>query len=181
MPDQLGRLRSNLRSVTRTLELRNRVRRASIVIENTGSRAADRGDRFLWQTYKHYFWAIGGALVGGAFVLVATALLDGSRTANRGESAKITNPMIVAVDRALAKADQLVKILETIVGQGQSKALLEGPGGKGEYKECLENCVKSIRIDDESDKWLLINCRNECISQYSKRVQDIRKLYKDSN
>lgn len=119
--------------------------------------------------------------MGGVSVLIGTALLDGPRAASPDESAKITNPMIIAVDRALAQADQLAKILETIVTQGRSKAHFEEPGRKGEYKDCLENCAKSIRIDDESDKWLLINCRNECIAQYSKRVKEIRKLHKDSD
>jgi hypothetical protein len=181
MPDQLGRSRSNLRRVTRTLELRNRLRRATAVIENIESGSADQGHRSSWWTYKHYFWAIGGALVGGISVLIGTVLLDGSRAASLGESSKITNPLIIAVDRALAQADQLVKILETIVDQGRSKSHFEEPAGKGEYQKCLENCAKSIRIDDESDKWLLIDCRNECISQYSKRLREIRKLHMDSD
>jgi hypothetical protein len=179
MPDQLGHSRSNLRRVTRTLELRNRLRRASTVIETIESRTADPGDRSLWGTYKHYVWAIGGVLVGGMSVLIGTVLLDGSRTASPGELAKMTSPMIVAVDRALAQADQLVKILETIVDKRRSKAHSEEPAGKGEYQDCLENCAKGVRVDDESDKWLLMDCRNECISRFSKRVKEIRELYTD--
>jgi hypothetical protein len=181
MPDRMGRSRSNLRSVTRTLELRNRMRRASTVMENMEEMASNASGRSLWGTYKHYVCAAGGALVGGVSVLIGTALLDGYRTANPSESAKITRPMIMAVDRALAQADQLIKVLETIIDQPLFKPRLEGTEGKGEYQDCLENCVKSVRIEDESDKWLLIDCRNECISRYSKRMQENRKLYKGSD
>ncbi len=181
MPDQLGRSRSDLRRVTRTLELRNRLRRASTIIERTDIMSAAQRDRSVWGNYKHYFWAMGGAVVGGISVLIGAALLDDPRTTGLGESAKMRNSMIIAVDRALAQADQLAKILETIVDQGPSKAHFEEPGRKGEYKDCLENCAKSIRVDDESDKWLAINCRNECIAQYSKRVKEIRKLHTDSD
>jgi hypothetical protein len=180
MPDQMGRSRSNLRSVTRTLELRNRLRRASTVIENMEGMASNPSGRSLWGTYKHYVCAVGGALVGGLSVLIGIALLDGSRmAASPNESAKVTKPMIMAVDRALAQADQLIKVLETIIDQPLSKGHFEGREGKGKYQDCLENCAKSVRVEDESDKWLLIDCRNECISRYSKRVQEIQKLYTD--
>ena len=181
MPDQRGRSRSDLRRVTRTLELRNRLRHANTIVENIESRAADPGDSSLWANYKHYLCAIGGALVGGVSVLIGTALLDGTHTTSFGESVKVTTPMIVAVDRALAQADQLAKILETIVDQGRSKGHFEEPAGKQEYQNCLENCAKSVRVDDESDKWLLLDCRNECISRFSKRLKEIRKLYTDSD
>ena len=181
MPDRLGRSRSSLRTVTRTLELRNRMRRASTVIESMEGMASNPSGRSLWGTYKHYVCAVGGALVGGVSVLIGTALLDGSRMASPNESAKITNPMIMAVDRALAQADQLIKVLETIIDQPLSKSRFEGSEGKGEYQDCLENCAKSVRVEDESDKWLLIDCRNECISRYSKRVREIQKLYTGSD
>lgn len=179
MPDQHGRSRSNLRRVTRTLELRNRLRQASMAVEQRESPTVSASHRS--GTHKHYFWAIGGALVGGISVLIGVALLDGSRTTSLGESAKMTSPMIIAADRALAQADRLVKILQAVVNQQGSKADFEESGGKEEYKDCLENCAKSVRVDDESDKWLLIDCRNECISRYSKSVKRIRKLHTDSD
>ena len=181
MPDRFGRSRSNLHRLTRTLELRNPLRRPSAVIENMETMASKPRERSLWGTYKHYVCAVGGAFVGGVSVLVGTALLDGYRTANPGELAKITSPMIMAVDRALAQADQLIKVLETIIDQPLPKSRLEGRGGKGEYQDCLANCAKSVKIEDESDKWLLIDCRNECISRYSKRMQENRQLYRGSD
>jgi hypothetical protein len=185
MPDQLGRSGSNLRRVTRTMELRSRLRRATTVIESMDAIGVAPRDRSLWETYKHYACAIGGVLVGGISVLIGTALLDGSRAASLDESAKMRSPMVIAVDRALAQAEQLITILETIVGQriGQrkSESQFEEHEGKKEYQNCLENCAKSVRIEDESDKWLLINCRNECISQYSKRVKGIQKRHMDSD
>jgi hypothetical protein len=160
--------------------LRNRLRHANTVIENIESGAADPRSSSVWETYKHYICAVGGAMVGGVSVLVGMALLDGSRGAGLGESFKVTNPIIVAVDRALAQAEQLVKILETIVDQGRSKGHSEESAGKGEYQECLESCAKGVRVEDESDKWLLMDCRNECMSLYSKRLKEIQKLYGDS-
>ncbi len=181
MSKQLDRPKSSLRKATRTVELRNRLRRASMVIENTENVPASRHNPSLWGTYKHYFCAVGGALIGAVSVLIGTALLEGSRTARPGEMAKMTNPMIRAVDRTLAQTDQLIKMLEAMVNQRRSKANFEEPGRKGEYTDCLENCAKSVRADDESDKWLLINCRNECISRYSEHVKEMRKLYTDSD
>jgi hypothetical protein len=175
MPDYPGGRRSSLRMATRTVELRNRLRQATMVTEDREGLVVSPRHRSLWETYKHYFCAMGGAVVGGVSVLVVTSLLAGSPTASPSELAKMTNPMMVAVDRALFQAESLIQILEGIVGERQPKAHLDASENKSEYQNCLENCAKRVQVDDESDKWLLINCRNECISQYSKRVKETRK------
>lgn len=176
MPNQPGGSRSSLRRATRTVELRNRLRRASMVMEDRESLAVSPGHRSLWEIYKHYFCAMGGAVVGGVGVLVVIALLSGSPTASPSELAKMTNPMMIAVDRVLVQAESLIKVLEGIVGERQAQGHLDASENKSEYQNCLDNCAKSVQVDDESDKWLLINCRKDCISQYSERVKETRRL-----
>ena len=177
MSKRLDYPRSDLRRATRALELRNRLRRATVVIAETENPAARSAHISFWMSYKHYFCAIVGALVGGLSVFLMTVLLDGSRTANSKELAKMTSPMTIAVDRAIGQAGQLIKMLEGIVHERGSKPNLEATENPSEYQRCLEDCASSFRVMEESDKGLLVNCRNECISRYSKRVKEIRKLY----
>ncbi len=115
--------------------------------------------------------------MGGASVFLMTVLLDGSRTANSKELAKMTSPMTIAVDRAIGQAGLLIKMLEGIVHERGSKPNLEATENPSEYQKCLEDCARGFRVMEESDKGLVVNCRNECISRYSKRVKEMRKRY----
>ncbi|MGO9120560.1 MAG: hypothetical protein ACLQPD_23460 [Desulfomonilaceae bacterium] len=177
MPKRLDHPRSDLRRATRALELRNRLRRATVVIADMEDPAAPPAHISFWMSYKHYFCVIVGALVGGASVFLMTVLLDGSRTANSKELAKMTSPMTIAVDRAIGQAGLLIKMLEGIVHERGSKPNLEATENPSEYQKCLEDCARGFRVMEESDKGLVVNCRNECISRYSKRVKEMRKRY----
>ena len=59
----------------------------------------------------------------------------------------------------------------------EPKPNLEATENPAEYQKCLEDCTRSFRVIEESDKGLLVNCRNECVSLYSKRVKEMRKRY----
>ena len=179
MSKRLDHRRSDLRRATRALELRHRLRRDTVVIAETEDPAAPSGHVSFWTGYKHYFYGIAGALVGGASVLLMTVLLDGSQTANSKELAKMTGPMNIAVEQAIGQTEQLIKMLEGIVHERGSKPNLGATENPSEYQKCLNDCASGFRVTDESDKALLANCRNECISRYSKRVKEIRKHYYD--
>ncbi len=177
VPKQLDHPRSNLRRATRALELRHRLQRATVVIADMEQPETRSAHTSFWESYKHYFCAIVGALVGGVSVFTATVLLDGSQTADSKELARMTNPMIIAVDQAIGQAEQLIKMFEGIVNERGAKPTLQATERPSEYQKCLEDCASSFRVADESDKGLLINCRNECITRYSKRVKAIQKQY----
>jgi len=177
LPKRLDHPRSDLRRATRALELRNRLRRATVVIADMEDPEARPAPVSFWTGYKHYLYGIVGALVGGVSVFLMTVLLDGSRTANSKELAKMTSPMTIAVDRAIGQAGQLIKMLEGIVHDRGTKPNLEATENPGEYQKCLEDCGRGFRVMEESDKGLLVNCRNECISRYSKRVKEMQKRY----
>ena len=112
---RLDHPRSDLRRATRALELRHRLQRATVVIADTGDPAVRSAHVSFWTGYKHYFYAIVGALVGGVSVFLVTVLFAGSQTANSKESAKMTGPMNVTVNRAIGRAEQVIKMLEGIV------------------------------------------------------------------
>jgi hypothetical protein len=177
VPKRLDHPRSDLRRATRALELRNRLRRATIVMPETEISAARSAHVSLWARYKHYFCAILGALVGGLSVFAVTVLVDWSQTVDSKELAKRTGPIGTAVDRSVGQADQLIKMLGGIVNEKYSKPNLEATETSSEYQRCLEECASSIRVTEESDKALLADCRNECISRYSKSVKEIRKPF----
>jgi hypothetical protein len=169
--------RSDLRRATRALELRHRLRRDTVVIADMGNPAGRPAHVSLWMGYKHYFYAIAGALVGGISVFLMTVLLGGPQTANSKELAKVTSPMTTVVDRAIGQTEQLIKMLEGIVRERGAKPNSGATENPSEYQRCLEDCASGFRVKEESDKGLLMNCRNECISRYSKRVKEIRKQY----
>ena len=177
MPKRLDHPRSDLRRATRALELRNRLRRATVVIADMEDPAAPPAHVSFWTSYKHYLYAIVGALVGGASVFLITVLLDGSQTANSKDLAKMTRPMNVTVNRAIGQAEQVIKMLEGIVHDRGTKPNLEASENPSEYQKCLEDCGRSFRVMEESDRGLLVNCRNECISRYSKRIKEMQKRY----
>ena len=89
----------------------------------------------------------------------------------------MTRPMNVTVNRAIGQAEQVIKMLEGIVHDRGTKPNLEASENPSEYQKCLEDCGRSFRVMEESDKGLLVNCRNECISRYSKRVKEMQKRY----
>ena len=178
----LDHTRSDLRRATRALEMRNRLRRATVVITEPEKPVSIPDPSSLWETYKSYFCAIAGAVIGGVSVFSATLLLDGSQPADSKELTRMTNPMIIAVDQAIGQAEQLIKMLEGMVNERGVKPKLGATERPSEYQKCLEECASSFRVVDESDRGLLINCRNECISRYSKRVKEIQKhYYKDQD
>ncbi len=169
--------RSHLRRATRAIELRNRLRQASIIIQTKTSSASARLNYDFWARNKQYISGAVGALIGGICVFTATLLLNNSETANSKE-VNTGKSIFKSADQSPAEqAEQLIKLLTRIADKGSSKVDYEGIKAPSSYEQCLEECARHFPVGNESDKALLINCRNECISLYSQRVKEMQKLY----
>ncbi len=130
-----------------------------------------------WQRNKHYFFGLIGVIVGGALVLVGMFVVDLWNAAKTTSEPGPLAPLIAAVDRDIAEADQLIKILRAIARNPTGEEYTRALTTASDYQGCLSNCSKSFRGSSESDKLLLINCKKACMAMYSERVKEIRERY----
>lgn len=130
-----------------------------------------------WERNKHYFFGLIGVIVGGVLVLVGMTAIDLWNAAKTKYEPGPLAPLIAALDRDIAEADHLIKILRAIArdptGEEYSRALTTA----SDYQGCLSNCSKSFRGSSESDRLLLFNCKKACVAMYSERVKEIRERY----
>ena len=132
--------------------------------------------RPIWRSHRHYFFAVGGAIIGGVSVFVVMTVFDGWLSSKRTQSAEMATTLVTAPGRALKQSEQLIGILEEIAAEeskGQSGTSLNS----SEYQKCLSDCDGDFGGTKQTDECLLINCRKECIALYAEHVKEIRRRY----
>jgi hypothetical protein len=169
--------RSSLHRPSWILSLRNPPRLANMQAEDVESDAASPNDRSIWKAYKHYFSAVGGALVGGVAVFLGMTFLGEPGQTKSGRSAAMVNPADTAGRGEFEQAEQLIGIFEAIAKDRREKKRFEALGKASDYEDCLNNCSKESRMLEQSDKALLANCRRECMAKYAERIKEIRRRY----
>ncbi|MGO9569105.1 MAG: hypothetical protein ACLP5H_16335 [Desulfomonilaceae bacterium] len=173
----LDRRKGSLHEPSWILSLRNPPRLANVEEEDEEAPAPASKDRSIWEAYRHYFSAIGGALVGGVCVFLGMTFFGESGPAKPRQSPTAAPPVVTADRGEVTAAEQLTRILEGIANDEKSKGHSETLGKASEYEECLNNCARAFQVVEQPDKALLINCRRECIVKYAERVKAIRKRY----
>ena len=101
-------------------------------------------DRSIWVEYKHYFFAVGGAFVGGLSVILGMTFLGEAGPAKPSQSAPVAAPVAIADKGEPAQAEQLSRILEAIANDERAKGHFETPGKALEY--VLRDRLQEIRI-----------------------------------
>jgi hypothetical protein len=157
--------------------LGNPPRFASLEEEDEEGRALPSKDRSIWAEYKHYFFAVGGAFVGGLSVYLGMIFFGEAGSAKQGQSAPVTTPVAMSDKGEPTRAEQLSRILEAIANDEMAKGHFETHGKASEYDDCLNDCANNFTGVEQPDKALLINCRRECITKYAERVKEMRKRF----
>ncbi len=132
--------------------------------------------RPIWETYRLYFCAVGGALIGGLSVFIVMTGFDGWLPAKHSQTAQVASSFVTSTGRGLEQAELLIGILEEIAAEeseGRSGTL----SSSSEYQKCLGDCDRDFGDMKQSSKAVLINCRKECIALYAEHVREIRKRY----
>jgi hypothetical protein len=171
-----------LRTPTWVLSLRNPPRPPNVKEEYLKSaepeaEVSPQEGRSIWEAYRHYFFAVVGAAIGGVSVFLSMTFFDGSGPSRLNRSAALPAPTAAAGEKELTQVEQLIKIFEAITSERMSKVDFGSPAKTSQYKECLDNCARSHKPADHADKALFINCRKECIAQYAERAKEIRRRY----
>lgn len=170
--------RKSYRSRTkRLLSLRNRHRPTNIQGEDAEFTVPSPAARWTWKTHKHYFWAVGGALVGGLAVFAGMIFFSGFGSAKSNYSATVVTPTAAVTSGEREQTEQLISILESIANDPQQKTAFDALGKASDYDDCLSRCKNDFQHAEPSDKALVANCRRECIAQYAERVKAIRKRF----
>jgi hypothetical protein len=173
----LDQRRSSLRRPSWIPSLRTPPRPANIQVEDVESEDTAPNERSFWKTYKHYFSAVGGALVGGVAVFLGMTFLGEPLQVKPTRSAKIVAPAANATSGELEQAEQLIGIFEAIAKDRQEMGRFEALGQASDYQDCLNNCSKGFQMVEQADKALLANCRRECMAKYAERIKEIRRRY----
>lgn len=124
--------------------------------------------------------AVLGACAGvvlSAVLLFLVEGLDGSLW-NRRDPKKAS---LQAANEALfAQAQEMVAVLEAITRGDAVAASSTGPragSDRSECEKCMKKCEENIKVDDDVDRAVVINCKRECLSTHSERFRKIRELY----
>ncbi len=173
----LDRRRASLRGPSWILSLRNPPRPTNVETEDVEPQAPSSDDRSIWKVYKHYFSAVGGALVGGVTVFLAMIFFGESGPPRPIQSATEVTHAGTAGRGALEQAEQLIRMLEAIANDKPVKEHFETPGKASDYDDCLNNCKKNFGMAERSDKALLTNCTRECMVLYAERIKEMRRRY----
>jgi hypothetical protein len=177
----LDRRRRSLHGPDWILPLRNPSRLANEEKEDEEGMALPSDDRSIWVEYKHYFFAVGGAFVGGLFVILGMTFLGEAGPAKPSQSAPVAAPVAIADKGEPAQVEQLSRILEAIANDERAKGHFETDGKALEYEDCLNDCANSFKVVEHPDKALLVNCRKECITKYAERVKEMRKRFYENS
>jgi hypothetical protein len=169
--------RSSLRRPSWILSLRTPPRLSDMQVEDAEPEAASANDRSIWKSYKHYFSAVGGALVGGVAVFLGMTFLGEPAQTKSGRSAAMVSPASTAGRGEVEQAEQLIGIFESIAKDRQEMGRFEALGQASDYQDCLNNCSKGFQMVEQADKALLANCRRECMAKYAERIKEIRRRY----
>ena len=177
----LDRRRDSLHGTGWIPSLRNPRRVANVEKEDEEGMAWPSDDRSIWAEYKHYFFAVGGAFLGGLSVILGTTFFGEADRAKPSQSAPVAGPIAIADKGEPAQAEQLSRILEAIANDVRAKGHFETPGKALEYEDCLNDCANNFRVVEQPDEALLINCRRECITKYAERVKEMRKRFYENS
>jgi hypothetical protein len=138
-------------------------------------------DGSIWAEYKHYFSAVGGALVGGLSVFLGMTFFGEAGPAKTSQLAPIATPVTISNKGEPVGAEHLSRILEAIANDERAKGNFETAGKAAEYEDCLNDCANNFKDVEQLDKALLINCRRECIAKYAVRVKEMRKRFYENS
>jgi hypothetical protein len=163
------------------LPLRNPPTLANVEEEDEGGMALPSNDRSIWAEYKHYFFAVGGAFVGGLSVILGMTFFGEAGPAKPSQSAPVAAPVAIADKGQSAQAEKLSRILEAIANDERAKGHFETAGKALEYEDCLNDCANNLKGVEHPDKALLANCRRECVTKYAERVKEIRKRFYENS
>jgi hypothetical protein len=174
---ELDRRRGSLHRPDRTMSLRNPHCFANVENEDEEAMATIPEDRSIWEVYKHYFSAVGGAFVGGLFVFLGMTFLGDAGPSKSSKSPPLGTPAVIADKWEPAQAEHLGRILESIANDERAKGYFESHGNASEYEDCLNDCANSFGVGEQPDKALLTSCRRECVIKYAERVKEMRKRF----
>lgn len=177
----LDRRRGSLHGSGGIPSLRNPRSVANVEEEDEEGMVLPSDDRSIWVEYKHYFFAVGGAFVGGLSVILGMTFFGEAGPAKPSQSAPVAAPAAVADKGELAQAERLSRILEAIANDEIAKGHFETAGKALEYEDCLNDCANSFKVVEHPDKALLGNCRRECMTKYAERVKEMRKRFYENS
>jgi hypothetical protein len=177
----LDRRRGSLHGPGWMPPLRNPPRHTNVEEEDEEGIVLPSDDRSIWVEYKHYFFAVGGAFVGGLSVFLGMTFFGEAGPAKPSQSASVAAPVAIADKGEPAQAEQLSRILEAITNDERAKGHFETPGKASEYEDCLNDCANNFKVVEHPDKALLVNCRRECITKYAERVKEMRKRFYENS
>jgi hypothetical protein len=174
---ELDRRTGSLHRPDRAMSLRNRPCLGIVENEEEEAMATIPEDRSIWEVYKHYFSAVGGAFVGGLSVFLGMTFFGDAGPSRSSKSPPLGTHVGIADKWEPAQAEHLGRILESIANDERAKGYFETHGNASEYEDCLNDCANSFGVGEQPDKALLTSCRRECIIRYAERIKEIRKRF----
>jgi hypothetical protein len=119
--------------------------------------------------------ALAGGIAGILLVGIFIIILEGTERFSSNRVSREKERTLQAANKALlTEAQDMIKILDAIARNEVSAS----SGSKNlEYQECLSNCEKMHKSEDEMDKVFVINCKKECLAVHSERFKRIREIY----
>ncbi len=129
----------------------------------------------LFGDHKIFLAALAGGMAGILLVGIFILILEGTERFSASRASREKERALQAANKALlSEAQDMIKILDAIARNEVSAS----SGSKNvEYQECLRNCEKMHKSEDEMDKVFVINCKKECLAVHSERFKRIRELY----
>lgn len=146
-------------------------------------RSANRLPSFivrLLREHRVFAAAVLGACAGvvlSAALLFVVEGLDGSLW-NRRDPRK--EALQAANEALFTQAQEMVSVLEAIARGDAAAASPAGPragSDRSECEKCMKKCEENIKVDDDVDKAVVINCKRECLAAHSERFRKIREMY----
>ncbi len=104
----LDRRRGSLHGLDRMLPLSNLPRLANVEEEDEEGMVLPSDNRSIWVEYKHYFFAVGGAFVGGLPVILGMTFFGEAGSAKPSQSAPVAAPVAIADKGEPAQAEQII-------------------------------------------------------------------------
>jgi hypothetical protein len=129
----------------------------------------------LFTDHQIFLAALAGGVAGIFLVGIFILILEGTERFSASRASREKERALQAANKALlTEAQDMIKILDAIARNEVSAS--SGPKNL-EYQECLRNCEKMDKSEDEMDKVFVINCKKECLAVHSERFKRIRELY----
>ena len=146
--------------------------------------------QLLWE-FRAYFFAGFGTAVAIMVAVALTLFVAGALPFMAKKPAKKPpDPLMVEILALQKEAEETIRTLEDIVKVSlrpgkykESASAYQTPVGNDEeinqlaYKGCMEDCEQTFSTKEEDDQLLMVNCKMRCMSQYNRRIKQIKERF----